>query len=97
VRLRFLRRPGRAGVVVLVVSGAVLGAGCAPGGYDAGELQAGLERAGLTPVQARCVTAGMERTFDLQQLASYTEPTERERRTLRRLVAGCTAPPTVAP
>ena len=69
--------------------------GCAQSGYDPGKLGAELERAGLSPTQARCVTDRMSAKFDLNQLASHSEPTAQEEATTRALIEQCgvTLPP----
>jgi hypothetical protein len=79
--------------VVLCMTAAL--AGCAQSGYDGRKLGTELERTGLTPAQARCVTEHMEAMFDLGQLASHSEPTDRELATTRALIEQCgvTLPP----
>ncbi len=49
-------------------------AACAAPGYNPTKLQGELVHAGATPQQARCVTNGMSKTFDLNQLGSHSEP-----------------------
>ena len=48
-----------------------------------------MERAGIPAAQAQCVTAGLEGAFDVRQLGSYSDPTERERQRTRELLAQC--------
>jgi hypothetical protein len=72
---------------VLVV--AVACAGCAQSGYDPNKLQRELVRAGLTQEQAQCVTDRMQGTFDIDQLGSHSEPTQKELETTRQIVEGC--------
>jgi hypothetical protein len=64
-------------------------AACAQPGYDASKLDRQLRDAGATDEQARCVTAGLENSFDLGQLASRTNPTAKERETTRVLLDRC--------
>jgi len=71
-----------------LATSAALG-GCAQSGYDTQRLERELQRAGVSPAQAQCVTSGLERTFDVQQLASHSDPTERERQRARELLAQC--------
>ena len=83
-------RPVRLAGAALVLSVAfVVGAGCAQSGYDVNKLQRELVRAGLTPSQAQCVTDGMQGTFDINQLGSHSEPTQKEIDTTRSIVEGC--------
>jgi len=57
---------------------AVVAAGCAQPGYSASKLERELEQAGATPAQAHCVTSKLEDTFDVNQLASHSEPSAHE-------------------
>ncbi len=63
--------------------------GCAQSGYDTGKLEREMERAGVPAARAQCVTAGLERTFDVQQLGSHSDPTQRERQRTRDVLAQC--------
>jgi hypothetical protein len=74
---------------ILAFATSVMLGGCAQSGYDTRRLERELERAGVPAAQAQCVTAGLERTFDVQQLGSHSEPTERERQRTRELLAQC--------
>lgn len=80
----------RAALVVVAVLGL---AACAQSTYDASKLQSELRRAGVPPEAARCVTDGLENTFDINQLGSHTEPTAQEIDTTRRLLARCGVKP----
>ena len=53
---------------------AFLLAGCATPGYNPTRVQSELVKAGTTPGQAACVTDGLSRTFDLNQLGSHSDP-----------------------
>ena len=64
-------------------------AGCSQPGYDAGKLQRELRRAGLTEDQAKCVTDGMKNSFDTNQLASLSDPTQKEVAKTRTILQGC--------
>jgi hypothetical protein len=75
-------------ILALATASPVLG-GCAQSGYDTRRLERELERAGIPTTQAQCVTAGLERTFDVQQLGSHSDPTERERQRTRDVLAQC--------
>jgi hypothetical protein len=74
--------------ILALVTSAALG-GCAQPGYDTRRLERELKRAGVPPAQAQCVTSGLERIFDVQQLGSYSDPTERERQRTRELLVQC--------
>jgi len=63
---------------------------CAQSGYDAQKLQSQLEDAGATPAQARCATNGLEAKFDLNELASHSDPTPQEMATVRAILHACT-------
>jgi hypothetical protein len=78
-----------------MVAGAVALGACAQSGYDATKLQSQLEHAGVSAAQARCVTDKMENTFDVNQLASHSEPTAQEEATTRAVLRACgvTLPP----
>ena len=74
----------------LLVAIAVVAAGaCASSGYDAGKLQSELRKAGLTATQAACVTNAMEDNFDVNQLASHSDPTAQEDAETRSILAKC--------
>ena len=75
-------------ILALATASPVLG-GCAQSGYDTRRLERELERAGIPTTQAQCVTAGLERTFDVQQLGSHSDPTERERQRTRDVLTQC--------
>jgi outer membrane murein-binding lipoprotein Lpp len=64
-------------------------AGCAQPGYDAAKIERQLVQAGATPVQARCVLSGLDNTFDVNQLASHSDPTAKESATTRALLQKC--------
>jgi hypothetical protein len=76
-------------VAIVVLAGATVLGGCAQPGYDARKIQRELQRAGVPADQARCVTEGLERTFDVRQLASRSEPTAPEQQKTRALLAQC--------
>jgi hypothetical protein len=59
--------------IVCIVAVAAL-AGCATPGYNPPRLEAQLEHAGATAVQARCVTDNLSATFDASQLGSHSAP-----------------------
>lgn len=75
--------------LALLVAAVVAGSACASSGYDAGKLQSELRRAGLTSTQAECVTNAMENTFDVNQLASHSDPTAQEDAETRAILAKC--------
>jgi hypothetical protein len=75
-------------LVFAVLAAGVLGA-CAQPGYDAPKIQSELRRAGLTKEQAACVTDGLESTFDVRQLASRSDPTDKEQEKTRAVLAQC--------
>jgi hypothetical protein len=75
--------------MTVVVVGALVGAGCAAPGYSATKLERELEQAGATPQQAHCVTTKLEDTFDVNQLASYSDPTVKETATTRAILERC--------
>jgi hypothetical protein len=77
-------RAGAGAALLLLAASA-----CAQPGYDASKLDRQLRDAGASEEQARCVTAGLENSFDLGQLASRTNPTAKERETTRALVERC--------
>jgi hypothetical protein len=77
----------RVGVAV-VVSACALGA-CAQPGFNAQKLERQLVQAGATPDQARCVTTSMENKFDLNELASHTEPSALDLATTHDLLVKC--------
>ena len=81
--LRFVRR-----WVFLVVVVVAL-AGCAQSGYDASKLQKELRHANVTPEQARCVTNGMEQSFDILRLGSHSDPTSDEEAEARNILIRC--------
>jgi hypothetical protein len=64
-------------------------AGCAQPGFDAAKLQRELRRAGLTQDQAKCVTDAMKNSFDTNQLASISDPTQKELTKTRTILQGC--------
>jgi hypothetical protein len=72
-----------------VLVAAVTCAGCAQSGYDPNKLQRELVRAGLTQDQAECVTDRMQGTFDINQLGSHSEPTQKELDTTHQIIEGC--------
>ncbi len=49
-------------------------AGCATPGYNPTRIQSELVKAGTTPQQAECVTAGLSGKFDTNQLGSHSAP-----------------------
>ncbi len=75
-------------VAVLLLAAAVVG-GCAQPGYDTRKVERELQRAGVPADKAQCVTDGLEKTFDVQQLGSRSEPTEKERQRTREILAEC--------
>lgn len=85
--LGFVRR------AVVVVLLAVALAGCAQSGYDASKLQKELRHADLTPEQARCVTNGMEQSFDILRLGSHSAPTADEEAETRNILIRCGVKP----
>jgi hypothetical protein len=89
-RRRAYARTVRRAVASLLLVGAVgLGSACASSGYDAGKLQSELRRAGLTQTEATCVTDAMENNFDVNQLASHSDPTADQDATMRDILAKC--------
>ncbi|HTL85949.1 MAG TPA: hypothetical protein VL856_12250 [Acidimicrobiia bacterium] len=72
-----------------VILGALVLASCASTGYDPSRVQSELRRAGLTDVQARCVTNAMEKAFDPRELSVYSDPNAQELATTRGLVTKC--------
>jgi hypothetical protein len=79
----------RAVACSLLVAALGLGSACASPGYDAGKLQSELRRAGLTPTEASCVTDAMENNFDVNQLASHSDPTTDQDAEMRDILAKC--------
>jgi hypothetical protein len=88
-RRAYARSVRRAVALLSLVAAVGLGGACASPGYDAGKLQSELRRAGLTSDQAVCVTNAMEDTFDVNQLASHSDPTVEEDATTRAILAKC--------
>ena len=90
-------RGPRAAIVraAVVAAGVAAFGGCASPGYSASKLQRELTEAGLTAEQAKCVTDGMEEKLNLDQLASYSEPTAQEFAKTREILLRCkvTLPP----
>jgi hypothetical protein len=76
-------------VAALVFATSAVFTGCAQSGFDTARLDRELQRAGVSPSQAKCVTDGLGRIFDVQQLASHSDPTERERQRTRELLSQC--------
>ena len=64
-------------------------AGCAQPGYSATKLERELEKAGARPEQAHCVTSKLEDTFDVNQLASHSEPSSHESELTRAILQKC--------
>jgi hypothetical protein len=76
-------------VPVFVATLGVAIAGCAQSGYDASKLQRELRQAGVTPAQAACVTDAFENDFDINQLASHSDPTADQEAETRATLAKC--------
>jgi hypothetical protein len=76
----------RLAVIALLAVGLV---SCSQPGYDGGKLQSELRRAGLTEQQAKCVTDGMKNSFDTNQLASLSDPTQKQVDKTRLILKGC--------
>jgi len=72
----------------VLVSAVALGA-CAQPGFNAQKLERQLVRAGATPEEARCVTTSMENKFDLNELASHSEPSALDLATAHDLLVKC--------
>jgi len=83
MRVRQIAAGGVCVVAVLAL------AGCATSGFDEAHTQAQLERSGLTPTQAQCVTNGLTDKYALQQLASHSAPTQQEYDFTRSLLLRC--------
>jgi hypothetical protein len=73
--------------------GCVALAGCASPGYSTSKVQSELERAGVTPTQARCVTDALENTIDPNKLSSHSEPNPDEITHTRELLTKCGVKP----
>ena len=82
-----MRARTKLSVAVLVLG--LAAAGCAQPGYSATKLERELEQAGATPEQAHCVTSKLEDTFDVNQLASRSDPTAKESATTRAILQQC--------
>ena len=80
------KRFRRAGLIVAI---AVLGAGCAAGGYDAGAVRRHLVDAGLSPAAANCVVLHMGPRFGDDRLAARADPTAAEIAAERALMRAC--------
>jgi hypothetical protein len=76
-------------LATLALATSVVLGGCAQSGFDTQKLDRELQRAGVTSAQAQCVTDGLGRIFDVQQLGSHSDPTERERQRTRELLSQC--------
>jgi hypothetical protein len=76
-------------LIAAAVLVAIALAGCSQPGYNASKLQRELRRAGLTADQAKCVTDGMKNSFDTNQLASLSDPTQKEVSKTRTILQGC--------
>ena len=76
-------------LIAIAAVAAVALAGCSQPGYDAGKLQRELRHAGLSADEAKCVTDGMKNSFDTNQLASLSEPTQKEVEKTRTILQGC--------
>jgi len=74
---------------VLALALAAAAVGCAQPGYDPSKLQSELRRAGVTQVQATCITNGLENDFDINQLASHSDPTADQDATTRTIITKC--------
>ncbi len=81
-------------IAAAVVSSCVL-SGCAQPGYNAQKLQRQLVKAGATPRQAECVISGLQYGrvpllgFDLNELASHSDPPSTEITAVRTLLRIC--------
>jgi len=82
-----------------VIVGAAVLSGCAQPGFNAQKLQRQLVQAGATPEQAQCVTSGLQDGhvplvgFDLNELASHSEPTDQESVSMHALLHLCEVKP----
>ena len=64
-------------------------AGCATPGYNPTKIQSELVHAGATTTQARCVTDGLSKKYDANQLGSHSQPIAKEFAYTRVLLKKC--------
>ena len=74
---------------VALVGGALALGACAQPGYSASKLQRELVRAGVSEEQAKCVTAKFEEHFDLNSLASHSDPAPGDDQLATQLLREC--------